>query len=216
MKPAPYEVNVSSPRGAPMGRYSDPIEAFKGGRVQLRRISFVDGDYDPGGAYWGGGGPPVWCAWGQSAEGEPIVCYFRAADRKAAKANLPKGTRFYRVKRKAKQASEAFFEAYLECALWSSTEEEEPLDKNHDVDDIAVEASASMRADCDAFYSANVADLDDDSQGGHDFWLTRNGHGAGFWDRGLGERGERLARAARKFGETSLYVGDDGKIYVDG
>ena len=27
------------------------------------------------------------------------------------------------------------------------------------------------------------------AQIGHDLWLTRNGHGAGFWDRGLGAQG---------------------------
>ena len=26
----------------------------------------------------------------------------------------------------------------------------------------------------------------------HDYWLTRNGHGVGFWDRGLGPVGDRL------------------------
>ena len=48
---------------------------------------------------------------------------------------------------------------------------------------------------------------------GHDFWLTRCGHGAGFWDRGVGETGERLTKAAEKFGNVDLCVGDDGKIY---
>lgn len=48
---------------------------------------------------------------------------------------------------------------------------------------------------------------------GHDFWLTRNGHGAGFWDRGMGKLGDRLADAARAYGSVDLYVGDDKKIY---
>ena len=48
---------------------------------------------------------------------------------------------------------------------------------------------------------------------GHDFWLTRNGHGAGFWDRGLGEVGDRLSNACKAFGSYDLYIGDDGKIY---
>jgi hypothetical protein len=50
---------------------------------------------------------------------------------------------------------------------------------------------------------------------GHDFWLTRNGHGAGFWD---GDWPEPLATvltdAAHAFGELSPYVGDDGLIYL--
>lgn len=35
---------------------------------------------------------------------------------------------------------------------------------------------------------------------GHDFCLTRNGQGAGFWDRGLGHLGEYLTEAAKSFG----------------
>jgi hypothetical protein len=50
---------------------------------------------------------------------------------------------------------------------------------------------------------------------GHDFWLTRNGHGAGFWDGDLSEDvGNALTEAAKKFGECHLYVGDDGQIYT--
>jgi hypothetical protein len=50
---------------------------------------------------------------------------------------------------------------------------------------------------------------------GHDLWLTRNGHGAGFWDRGLGDVGDKLTAIAKRMGSKSLYVGDDGKIYID-
>ena len=93
----PFESNVSSPRGAPMGRHSDPLESLKG-KVRLRRVRFVDGDYDKGGAYWGGG-MALWCAWNDEA-----TCYFRVpapagrwffTDREDAKKMLP-GRTFYR------------------------------------------------------------------------------------------------------------------------
>ena len=109
-----------------------------------------------------------------------------------------------------------FTEAYIECALWASTDEEgEPLDMYQDID-IAPESLAAMVADCEAFQRDNADDLAelDDGQAGHDFWLTRNGHGAGFWDRGLGELGDRLSKAAHVYGSSDLYVGDDGTIYV--
>lgn len=48
---------------------------------------------------------------------------------------------------------------------------------------------------------------------GIDFWLTRNGHGAGFWDRGLNELGDKLAAACKTFSSVDVYVGDDGLIY---
>ena len=68
----------------------------------------------------------------------------------------------------------------------------------------------------DAFIDANKDDPEgiDAAQAGHDFWLTRNGHGAGFWDRGLGERGDRLTNAAHVYGACDLYLGDDGFVYV--
>lgn len=44
----------------------------------------------------------------------------------------------------------------------------------------------------------------DPAQAGHDFWLTREGHGAGFWDRGLGVAGDRLSDAAKTFGAGDL------------
>lgn len=53
-----------------------------------------------------------------------------------------------------------------------------------------------------------------DEQAGHDFWLTRNGHGSGFWDRDIGAAGEQLTQAAHKCGECNLYRGDDGRIYA--
>lgn len=66
-----------------MGRYSDPIRDLSG-KVHLRFVRFVDGDYDQGGAYWGGGGSPLFCAWDE--EGREV--YLRAASREAAKDKL--------------------------------------------------------------------------------------------------------------------------------
>jgi hypothetical protein len=51
-------------------------------------------------------------------------------------------------------------------------------------------------------------------QTGRDLWLTRNGHGAGFWDRNLGALGDRLTEAAKQLGEQDAYLGDDGFIYL--
>lgn len=48
---------------------------------------------------------------------------------------------------------------------------------------------------------------------GHDFYLTRCGHGRGFWDRGLGDLGKWLTGMAETFGEASIHVGDDGHLY---
>jgi hypothetical protein len=47
-----------------------------------------------------------------------------------------------------------------------------------------------------------------ETQAGHDFWFTRNGHGVGFWDRGLGQVGDDLAEIARSFGEVNVWFAD--------
>jgi hypothetical protein len=121
---------------------------------------------------------------------------------------------------------DAFTKAYIEAALWSSTDEStpqggEPLDANYDITDIAPEALARMQADCAAFQAVNEADIYDYDAGknaelaGHDFWLTRNHHGAGFWDGDWQEEiGKRLTASAHAFGECNLYIGDDGKVYA--
>lgn len=71
---------------------------------------------------------------------------------------------------------------------------------------------------CDEF-RALVADAEldvsalTDDQMGVDLWLTRNGHGAGFWDRGLGELGDKLTDLAHSMGGHESYEGDDHMIY---
>ena len=125
---------------------------------------------------------------------------------------------------------DAFTQAYFDAALWSSTDNAddsggEPLDANYGINDIDEATRAKMIADC-ADFQERFGDLiaDDDSpdihrhgndeQAGHDFWLTRNGHGAGFWeDSDWPKHGKELDRAAKEYGEFDLYVGDDGVIY---
>ena len=120
-----------------------------------------------------------------------------------------------------------FVRGYLACALWSSNDEStesggEPFDANYNTDDIAPQCIAGATAECAAFVQANLRDLRHYVRyfswgtAGHDFWLTRNGHGAGFWDRGLGKRGNRLSGSAKACGTQDVYLGDDKLIYFSG
>jgi hypothetical protein len=114
---------------------------------------------------------------------------------------------------------EEFFRSYCETALWSSTDDDgNSLDDKYDVDDITPATLKEMRKDCQAFVRETKADLHTSglsaSRAGHNFWLTRNRHGAGFWDEGLGAIGKRLTDAAHAYGSVDLYVGDDGKIHA--
>lgn len=126
------------------------------------------------------------------------------------------------------RAPDEFVAAYLQCALWSSTsDDDEPLDSRYSNDDLSDETIAKAWADCDAFYTANSVDIEADgsplseqygssaARAGHDFWLTRCGHGAGFWDGDWPEpAATRLTDASKAFGNVDLYVGDDGKVHA--
>ena len=111
-----------------------------------------------------------------------------------------------------------FTTAYVEASLWSSTDEQgRPFDENYGPADIAPNTKKQMEKNARDFYLTwNEWWSDEegygDEQAGHDFWLTRNGHGAGFWDRGL-KNGKKLTDAALAYGSFDLYVGDDGKVH---
>ena len=116
-------------------------------------------------------------------------------------------------------ALDDFTRQYLATALWSSTgDDDEPLDKRYGLDRLSHEALDRAERDCKAFYEQNQADIDhadspSRSHAGHDLWLTRNGHGAGFWDGDYPkEIGARLTEAAHKYGELHIYPAR-GRLY---
>lgn len=112
-----------------------------------------------------------------------------------------------------------FLQAYIVAALWSTTDESTPeggvfLDANYGPDDLAPDTLEVMKADCANFLAENAQDIESrHEQAGHDFWLTRNHHGAGFWDGDWPEAGDRLTAACKSYPEVNLYVGDDHLIY---
>lgn len=123
-----------------------------------------------------------------------------------------------------------FTTAYVTAALWASTDETnpeqggEPLDSNYDLDDIEPETLAQMVEDCRQFQDKNTELINDenvavesdhscDARAGHDFWLTRNGHGAGFWDGDWKEpAATKLTDAAKKAGEYNITASGNGGL----
>lgn len=122
----------------------------------------------------------------------------------------------------------AFEQAYLTAMFYTSDELETSGFSN-----LAPETLASILADCETFKASAayklVREAEDNeelgdlfegdggvsSQAGHDFWLTRNGHGAGFWDGDWPEpHASALDEVAKGFGESSAYLGDNGLIYL--
>lgn len=133
--------------------------------------------------------------------------------------------------------TEDFITGYITAALWADGMPYRADDDDSEIEQFGGLEHLTMRpdgrermaVDCRAFIAANETDLFlycdersyDPSKGsvaeyaGHDFWLTRQGHGAGFWDRGLGALGDRLANAAKSFGESSLVPFDCGDGTAD-
>jgi hypothetical protein len=123
-----------------------------------------------------------------------------------------------------------FLRSYSAALFWSSNDELDGETVNLDQYPTSTQADDHCRAACLAFFEANRADIDaaaeayapardGESTGydmaGHDFALTRNGHGAGYWDGDLPEElGARLTEAAKLAGECWPYLGDDQTVYV--
>ena len=124
----------------------------------------------------------------------------------------------------------------LDSLLWSEgeiTDENgdftlESWDNLYDADDATPELVATLTEELESFKDWEICSTDayvefayalkayrknfGDSwsgQFGHDLALTRNGHGAGFWDRGLGEAGDVLTEWAESLGELNIFHGHD-------
>lgn len=128
---------------------------------------------------------------------------------------------------------ETVLDHYIIAALWSTNDESDesggqPLDKNYSREDIDDDTIQAMRDEVTRFVEINhqalqTWDQDQDQlpgwvtkttpeeQAGHDFWLTRNGHGCGFWEDEWGTKAirDQLTNSAKRFGERYLFVNDD-------
>lgn len=148
---------------------------------------------------------------------------------------------------------------YLTCAEWIDLDGSEETPDNwadawegwsnaalaqatDDCRDLLLQISAAVPAFSDGAWDDDAIDYGDapgysrSERFGHDFWLTRNRHGAGFWDRtGLAEPlpsiypvrdgfdasprpdeslGDWLTRLCEPFGECYAYLGDDNVSHL--
>ena len=116
---------------------------------------------------------------------------------------------------------DTFTRAYIEAMLWSETGGENgdtPLDRMYDVSDFAPKTLARILADTAAFQKENSELYDDPRQAGHDFWLTRVGSGAGFWDGDHPEpQATLLTNASKRFGHVDVVEGEpgEGPLYLE-
>ena len=120
-------------------------------------------------------------------------------------------------------------DSYIECSIWASSCEERVDESGHPISfdmldecaGLSDSAKAIMQSELSNFHARaeEIIDSKDwqemgielpsDSEIAHDFWLTRNGHGAGFWDRGMGELGDRLTELAESHGGRHLWLNED-------
>jgi hypothetical protein len=119
---------------------------------------------------------------------------------------------------------EAFADGYIEGVAWANVVfEDDSLDGGLEDVELPSGVEETLRQDARDFLSDEhterlvrgaVRRLPGYSfeSAGIDYALTRNGHGAGYWDRGLGMLGEALTQMARPYGSRYLMVSLDGSI----
>lgn len=120
-----------------------------------------------------------------------------------------------------------FVRGYLQTALWTGMDEYGvPLDKTYNVDNhISDESLNKIYGEARVFLNRAEPYLNQYEEAnnvyvdyggvGHDFFLTRNGHGAGFWDGDWEPVGDELTAIAEEFGEVDVYHDGDETIYVE-
>ena len=118
---------------------------------------------------------------------------------------------------------ETFFKSYIETALWCSqainndeNDDSSLENQNYSIDDFDNKSLDSLHKDCVSFFSNNFEMIKDNpSLAGHDFFLTQNHHGAGFWDGDWPkEIGDKLTKESHNYGEVNFWV-SEGKIYCE-
>jgi hypothetical protein len=105
----------------------------------------------------------------------------------------------------------AFVEQYFESVIFTEEGSDYFEQAGPELDEDFIREST---IDCLAFYSNIQCYLNDDNhvQAAHDFWLTRNGHGTGFWDRPeiYGEHhAKRFTELAESYGEAYACFGGE-------
>lgn len=101
---------------------------------------------------------------------------------------------------------------YMETAVWADA------DENAEGMAIHPEAWVIARIDCEYFYNRALAagylvDITDPTDIGHNLWLSRNGHGAGFFDKDF-KFAKELQELAQQCGARYLYEGDDNHYHL--
>ena len=119
-----------------------------------------------------------------------------------------------------------FFTSYVETLEWTAISEDDSVDLRDYEHTYTLGQLLAMARDCWSFYREAVESgalddtCDDMSLAGHDFALTRNRHGAGFWDGDWPEpKGSQLTDLSRPYGTQGIMCwpveGDPDSMHVE-
>ena len=120
---------------------------------------------------------------------------------------------------KTQKLIDAMVSAYLEAVIFTDCGEDSDVPKGAQFADVAIIEAHATCADflAQAMHAGLWQQWIDANKTieaiAYDYWLTRNGHGAGFWDRGLGKLSDKLSDMAQTQGSVYAYAGDDSLIY---
>lgn len=109
--------------------------------------------------------------------------------------------------------------SYIQAMQWATYDDNGDYLEDYELSEEARQAACVT---CAKFLAAHgndlavVIDIHDYTYGqaGHDLFLTRERHGAGFWDRDIGHYGDVFTKYAEGIDVCDPYVGDDNLIYM--
>jgi hypothetical protein len=124
------------------------------------------------------------------------------------------------------QDCDSFTKAYVEAIFFTEAHSDNPELEHATIEQFTMASMAKIKADCRKFQQkVNDAGIDLDEAclkvgqysaeelAGHDFWLTRNHHGAGFWDGDWEDQAEKeLTQISHEFGEISIILDDNDRL----
>lgn len=207
--------NVSSARGAPMGRadnlarcaqmieeYGDEKPTFA-----LLKVPFVDECYDAGGAYWGAPAN-LWRAYSMQENWDrPIEGFFRAGSRQAAMQHLLgqfPGCSIAPQQWPTEDVMAAFVEA---IAFTDSGESDDELEGDETLDEqVKLELEQAIETFVAKASERNLLVGWESDQLGHSLWMTARDSGAGFLDFPHQHGRELDALVTELFNDLTVYA----------
>lgn len=128
--------------------------------------------------------------------------------------------------------ADGFTRSYIDTALQLMSDDPDlPDGFVPDVEKLSTAGMQRMLADCAEFQRLHGDVISEavhprkkrgewspEALAGMDFWLTRCGHGVGFWedDRWVEPHASAMDKTSENFGNQDLVLGDDGLIYAEG